>query len=91
MPTYRLPTTGYVIVHTLARDGHEPDQATVFIDSAGAMDDATATAHLIAEAEALRRAPANVSHTLHLVHRTGSGDRHIRTVGPVRGDRPALP
>jgi hypothetical protein len=50
---------------------------TVFIDSAGVMDDTTATAHVTAEADALRHAPANVTHTLHLVHRTGGGDRDI--------------
>ncbi len=85
MPTYRLPSTGYVVLHTVQRDGEQPYEVTVFIDTAGAMNDTTATEHMTADLTRLRDAPANVTHTLRLVHRTGDGDRDVHTAGPVRG------
>jgi hypothetical protein len=63
MATYRLPSTGHVVLHTVQRDGEQPYQVTVFIDTAGAMNDTTATAHVTAEDTRLRDAPANVTHT----------------------------
>jgi hypothetical protein len=90
--TYRLPTTGYVVLHTWQRDGEPPQDATVFIDAAGVLDDATATARVQAELARLhQQAPGNVMHTLRLVHRTGDGDREIFTGAPVRGSAPARP
>lgn len=90
--TYRLPTTGYVVLHTWQRDGEPPQDAAVFIDAAGVLDDTTATARVQAELARLhQQAPGNVVHTLRLVHRTGNGDRDIFTGGPVRGSATARP
>jgi hypothetical protein len=92
LTTHRLPTTGYVVLHTWQCDGEPPQDATVFIDAAGVLDDATATALVQAELARLhQQAPGNVIHTLRLVHRTGDGDREIFTGAPVRGGAPARP
>ncbi len=90
MPTYRLPTTGYVVLHTVERDGEAPIVVTVFIDATGVLDDTTATEHVSADLTRLREAPANVTHTLRLVHRSDDGDRDVHTAGPVRGNGPPL-
>jgi len=90
MPTFRLPATGYVVLHTVERDGEPPTVVTVFIDTAGVLNDTTATEHVSAEATRLRDAPANVTHTLRLVHRTADGDRDVHTAGPVHGNGPPL-
>ncbi len=85
MPRYHLPSTRYVVLHTVHRDGDQPHEVTVFIDTAGVMNDTTAIRHVRAESDRLHDAPADVTHTLRLVHRTGTGDRDIHTAGPVRG------
>jgi hypothetical protein len=84
-----LPTTGYVVLHTWQRDGEQPLQCTTFIDPGGRMGDAAAIAYLTEEISSLaQHAPANVRHTMRLVHRThpdGTGDRELLAPDPVRG------
>jgi hypothetical protein len=84
-----LPTTGYVVLETSQRDGEQPQECTTFIDSAGRMDDAAAIAYLTEEITSLaQHAPADVVHTMRLVHRThpdGTGDRELLAPDPVRG------
>jgi hypothetical protein len=88
---YQLPTTGYVVLHTVHRDGEEPYEVGTFIDVANGMDDGQATAHAQAGLEQLRRhAPSNVEHTLRLIHRSEAGDRDVWAGEPVRGNRPAI-
>ena len=87
----RLPSTGYVVLHTMQRDGEAPSEYTTFIDSANTMDDHRAIAHVQAEIAELRQhAPSTVVHTLRLVHRTEAGDRDIWAGEPVRGSGPPL-
>jgi hypothetical protein len=88
---YRLPSTGYVLLHQTRRDGEQPQTITRFIDTANAMDDTAAIAYAREEHRRLQDAPANVVHTLRLVHRTDAGDRDIWAGEPVRGDKPSLP
>jgi hypothetical protein len=86
---FRLPDTGYVLLHTTQRDGGPPTDVTLFIDVAGRMDDTAATLHLWAQVAHLEQhAPSNIVHTIRLVHRTTDGDRHICTTGPIRGTAP---
>lgn len=85
---FRLPTTGYLVLHTVHRDGEQPYDAICFIDAANTMDDRTAVAHAQAELEGLRTAPGNVQHTLRLIHRTEAGDRDVWTGEAVHGDGP---
>ncbi|RSM53254.1 hypothetical protein DMB66_39205 [Actinoplanes sp. ATCC 53533] len=86
---FRLPSTGYVVLHTTQRDGKEPDEYPTFIDSANTMDEHQAIAHVQAEIAELRQhAPSDVVHTLRLVHRTDAGDRDIWAGEPVRGSGP---
>jgi hypothetical protein len=84
----QLPTTGYIILHTVHPDGEEAYVATVFIDSTNATDDDQATAHSQKEWALLRHAPSSVEHTLRLVHRTDIGDREVWAAEPVRGAGP---
>lgn len=88
---YRLPSTGYILLHQTRRDGEQPQTITRFIDTANAMDDTDAITYAREEHQRLHDAPANVVHTLRLVHRTDAGDRDIWTGEPVRGDKPPLP
>jgi hypothetical protein len=86
---FRLPSTGYVVLHTTQCDGEAPDEYSTFIDSANTMDDHQAIAHVQAEIARLRQhAPSDVVHTLRLVHRTDAGDRDIWAGEPVRGSGP---
>lgn len=83
---FRLPSTGYVVLHTTQRDGEAPGEYTTFIDSANTMDDHRAIAHVQAEiAELRQQAPSTVVHTLRLVHRTEAGYRDVWAGEPVRG------
>jgi hypothetical protein len=85
----QLPTTGYIILHTVHRDGEEAYEVQTFIDSANTMDDERATARVQDELTQLRQhAPSNVVHTLRLVHRTETGDRDVWAAEPVRGNGP---
>jgi hypothetical protein len=88
---YRLPSTGYILLHQTRRDGEQPQTVIRFIDTANAMDDTDATTYAREEHRRLHGAAADVVHTLRLVHRTDAGDRDIWTGDPVRGDQPPLP
>jgi hypothetical protein len=90
LTVFRLPTTGYIVQHTVHRDGEQPYDATCFIDAANTMDDGTAIAHVQGDLEELHTAPRNVEHTLRLIYRTEAGDRAVWTGEPVRGDGPPI-
>jgi hypothetical protein len=82
---FRLPSTGYAVVHIVQPDGEQPTEVTTFIDVDAVMDDAAAIAHAQATlAELKRSSPSNIVHTLRLIHRD-QNDRTVWTSEPVRG------
>lgn len=87
MYTFKLPTTGYIILHVVSPDeDKEPYTVPTFIDCRNELDDAGALAHLRKELHSLRNAPSNVLHRMQLVHRTeGEPDRLLSKVEEVRG------
>lgn len=84
-----LPTTGYIVLHTIHRDGDTPNLVTNI--ECKPKTDADAIAKFTADVDQLRRnAPADVLHTLRLGDRTGAGDRVLVSDVTVRGAGPSL-
>lgn len=86
-----LPT-GYLLLHTVHRDGEYPYEVQSSIDPGNTLDDDAATTRAQAElANLAKHAPGNVVHTLRLIHRTREGgDRDIWAADPVRGAAPPI-
>lgn len=86
MSTYTLPTTGWVVLHTITRDGQATGMDVTEYMPASSEEDAVAAFNL--ETERLHSAPRNVVHDRTLVLRVnpdGAGDvRYAESLG-LRG------
>jgi len=86
-----IPRTGYMVLHTVARDGKEPYDSIYIPDPTAVTNDITALEHFRATMRNLLDAPSNVIHTMRLIHRTPAGDRDLSGPHSVRGRGVPLP